>query len=82
MPPELRERVVREVRDVLNAPAEAQRIAELGFVLRATGPQDLPRSSIGKLSGSRSGAPARTEGARPQYDVRTEPRENRTTDIP
>ncbi len=41
MPPELRERVVREVRDVLNAPAEAQRIAELGFVLRATGPQEF-----------------------------------------
>jgi tripartite-type tricarboxylate transporter receptor subunit TctC len=40
MPPEQRERVLRDVREVLTAPAEAQRIAELGFVLRATGPRE------------------------------------------
>ena len=38
--PELREQLVRDARDVLNTPAAAQRIAELGFVLRATGPQE------------------------------------------
>jgi tripartite-type tricarboxylate transporter receptor subunit TctC len=41
MPPELREQVVRDVREVLTAPAEARRIAELGFVLRATGPAEF-----------------------------------------
>jgi tripartite-type tricarboxylate transporter receptor subunit TctC len=38
--PELREQLLRDARDVLNTPATAQRIAELGFVLRATGPQE------------------------------------------
>jgi tripartite-type tricarboxylate transporter receptor subunit TctC len=38
--PELREQLLRDARDVLNAPAAAQRITELGFVLRATGPQE------------------------------------------
>jgi tripartite-type tricarboxylate transporter receptor subunit TctC len=39
--PEMREQLVRDAREVVTAPAEAQRIAELGFVLRATGPQEF-----------------------------------------
>jgi tripartite-type tricarboxylate transporter receptor subunit TctC len=41
LPPELRARVVRDARDVLNEPTEAQRVANLGFVLRATGPDEF-----------------------------------------
>jgi tripartite-type tricarboxylate transporter receptor subunit TctC len=41
MPPAPRDRVVRDVREVLNEPTQAQRIATLGFVLRATGPDEF-----------------------------------------
>lgn len=39
--PELRAGVVRDVREVLNEPIGAQRIADLGFVMRATGPDEF-----------------------------------------
>ena len=40
-PPELRDRVVQEVREALNEPTAAQRIANLGFVLQATAPDEF-----------------------------------------
>lgn len=41
MQPELREQVLRDVRDVLNEPEAAARIAKMGFVVRATDPSEF-----------------------------------------
>lgn len=41
LPPESRARLLRDAREVLNEPLAAQRIASLGFVLRATDPDEF-----------------------------------------
>jgi tripartite-type tricarboxylate transporter receptor subunit TctC len=48
--PEVRERVLRDMREVLKEPATAQRVVNLGFVLRATGSDEFAAFLDGETS--------------------------------
>jgi tripartite-type tricarboxylate transporter receptor subunit TctC len=63
IPPELRNQVAADVRAVLNDPAVAQRLTNLGYIARPSSPEEF--TSMLQQTSAKWSAIARTLGIRP-----------------